>query len=177
MEEHGPHLPTGTESIRLMKSVCRQQKKQVFVITPLVWFGNSRSLMDFPGTNYSQSGFPQDVCARRLLSLVKHGFDRPIILDGHGGNYGIFDILIEDIMLEHQLKPSMCGLGTCNIAQACRCAALRWTRWFLETSAMLHLCPEDVDTHRFSDSKPEIELTRYGSDIPSPSGIIFQRAG
>jgi creatinine amidohydrolase/Fe(II)-dependent formamide hydrolase-like protein len=36
---------------------------------------------------------------------------------------------------------------------------------------MLALCPDDVDRSKFTDSAPEIDLTRFGSVFPSPSGL------
>jgi creatinine amidohydrolase len=41
-----------------------------------------------------------------------------------------------------------------------------------ETSVMLALCPEDVDRTKFVDSAPDVDLTRFGSVFPSPSGKL-----
>lgn len=40
-----------------------------------------------------------------------------------------------------------------------------------ETSVMMYLCPDDVCTEEFLDSKPEIDLTRFGSVFPEPSSL------
>jgi hypothetical protein len=38
--------------------------------------------------------------------LIQHGFNRKLILDGYSGNFGILDILIEDMRLEASVKAS-----------------------------------------------------------------------
>ncbi len=70
-----------------------------------------------------------------------------------------------------RLKPSMCGVGNLQ-----HCPSLQVCRPTMDTVFLGNICdaaplPGGCDTHRFSDSKPEIELTRYGSVFPSPSGL------
>jgi creatinine amidohydrolase/Fe(II)-dependent formamide hydrolase-like protein len=43
-----------------------------------------------------------------------------------------------------------------------------------ETSVMLVIRPEDVDRGEFIDSAPDLDLTRFGSVFPSPSGPLGQ---
>ena len=50
VEEHGPHLPLGTDSIETYEIGLRAARQAKVPIAPLIWFGNSRSFMDFPGT-------------------------------------------------------------------------------------------------------------------------------
>ncbi|MCC6147571.1 MAG: creatininase family protein [Anaerolineaceae bacterium] len=172
VEEHGPHLPTGTDSIETYEIGLQAAKKAGVVITPPVWFGNSRSFMDFPGTITVNPDSLKMYVRDIVLSLVQHGFNRPIILDGHGGNYGIFDILVEDIMLEQQVK--VLHVRCWELATMPKPGSVPpydGHGGSSETSAMLYLCPDDVDVDKFTDSKPEIELTKYGSVFPSPSGL------
>ncbi len=76
VEEHGPHLPTGTDSIETYEIGLQAAKKAGVVITPLVWFGNSRSLWISLGLLQSIR-IPSRCMCETFFSLVKHGFDRP----------------------------------------------------------------------------------------------------
>jgi creatinine amidohydrolase len=172
VEEHGPHLPLGTDSIETYEIGLRAARQAKVVITPLIWFGNSRSFMDFPGTiaitPETLKMYTRDV----LLSLIRHGFTRPIILDGHGGNYGILDVLIEDVMLERGVKTfHVRSWELATLPKPKEIPVYDGHGGSSETSVMLYLCPSDVNKEHFIDSKPEIELTQFGSVFPEPSGL------
>jgi len=172
VEEHGPHLPIGTDSIETYEIGLQAAKKAGVVITPPVWFGNSRSFMDFPGTITLQPDTLKMVVRDVVMSLVKHGFNRPIILDGHGGNYGVMDILIEDIMLEHKIKTfHVRSWDLATLPKPADTPRYDGHGGSSETSVMMYLCPDDVNVKEFCDSKPEIELTKFSSVFPSPSGL------
>jgi creatinine amidohydrolase len=173
VEVHGPHLPLGTDSIETFEIGLRAAREAGVVIAPLVWYGNSRAFMDFPGSIGVRPEVLKELIKDIALSLLHHGFDRLVILDGHGGNYGVLDTLIEEIHLE---------------TDALICHARAWEMASLpkpegtpdydghggssETSVMLALCPEDVDRTQFVDSAPDVDLTRFGSVFPSPSGKL-----
>ncbi len=173
VEVHGPHLPVGTDSIETFEIGLRAAKEAGVVIAPLVWYGNSRSFMDFPGSIGVRPEVLKELVKDIALSLFHHGFDRIVILDGHGGNYGILDTLIEEVHLET-------GTLICH-ARAWELATLPKPEGTpdhdghggsSETSVMLALCPQDVDRTKFVDSAPEIDLTRFGAVFPSPSGML-----
>lgn len=171
IEVHGPHLPLGTDSIETYEIGLRAARQAGVVVAPLMWYGNSRSFMDFPGSIGVRPEVIKELLKDISLSLIRHGFDKLVILDGHGGNYGILDVLLEDLHLE---------------TKALVCHARAWELATLpkpqgtpdydghggssETSVMLALWPDDVDRSRFVDSAPEIDLTPLGSVFPSPSG-------
>jgi len=172
VEEHGPHLPLGTDSIETYEIGLRAARQAKVVITPLIWFGNSRSFMDFPGTiaitPETLKMYTRDV----LLSLIQHGFTQPVILDGHGGNYGILDVLIEDIMLEWGVKTfHVRSWELATLPKPKDVPAYDGHGGSSETSVMMYLCPNDVNEDRIVDSKPDVELTQFGAVFPEPSAL------
>jgi creatinine amidohydrolase len=172
VEEHGPHLPIGTDSVETYEIGLRAARLAKVPITPLIWFGNSRSFMDFPGTIAIQPETLKAYTGDVLRSLLQHGFTRPVILDGHGGNYGILDVLIEDLMLATGSK--VIHLRSWDLATLPKPAGIPpydGHGGSSETSVMMRLLPSDVDQGRFTDSKPAIELTRFGSVFPEPSSL------
>jgi creatinine amidohydrolase len=84
-EEHGPHLPTITDTIQAIE-VARfvAAKRHVFLAPPL-HYGVCRSTRGFPGTitvgHDALRAFAKDL----LTSLADSGFSRVMILTGHAG--------------------------------------------------------------------------------------------
>lgn len=177
VEEHGPHLPLGTDSLETIEIGIRAAREAQVVICPPIWYGNSRGFMDFPGTLTvgpdALKAFAKDI----LHSLLAHGFDKPVILDGHGGNYGVFDLLAEEIHLER--KVLVCHVRAWDMATLPKPAeipAYDGHGGYSETSVMMYLCPDDVHRTEFTDSRPEIDLTRYGAGFPAPSSMMARGA-
>ncbi len=175
IEVHGRHLPVGTDSIETYEIGLRAARKAGVVIAPLVWYGNSRSFMDFPGSIGIRPEVIKEYVKDIALSLLSHGFDKLVILDGHGGNYGILDVLIEDLHL--QTRALVCHVRAWELATVPKpegTPPYDGHGGSSETSVMMVLCPEDVDTSKFVDSAPEVDLTPRGSIFPSPSGLYSQ---
>jgi creatinine amidohydrolase len=84
-EEHGPHLPTITDTIQAME-VARAvaDRKNVFLAPPL-HYGVCRSTRGFPGTitvsHDALRAFVKDL----LVSFTDSGFANVMILTGHAG--------------------------------------------------------------------------------------------
>ena len=172
VEVHGPHLPVGTDSIETYEIGIRAAQEAKVVITPLVWYGNSRAFMDFPGTITLSPGVLQEMTRDIVMSLIQQGFNKIILLDGHGGNYGILDLLIEEIHMD--TSALICHVRAWELACVPKpedTPAYDGHGGSSETSVMMVLCPDDVDESNFIDSPPEIYLTKYGSVFPSPSGV------
>lgn len=173
VEVHGPHLPVGTDSLETFEIGLRAAKEAGVVITPMVWFGNSRGFMDFPGSIAVRPEVLKNLMEDIARSLLHHGFDRIVILDGHGGNYGILETLIEDIHLE--TGALICHARAWELASVPKPGGVPSYDGHggsSETSVMLVLCPDDVDTASFADSAPDVDLTRFGSVFPSPSASL-----
>ncbi len=88
MEQHGPHLPLYTDSLLLGEIVRRaeiQTSGQV-VFAPLQWLGNSDHHLDFPGTLSAPPRVYLDLLVAMAENVIRHGFQRLVFLNGHGGN-------------------------------------------------------------------------------------------
>lgn len=88
VEQHGHHLPLYTDSYLLGEVLERVETSvgEQYVSTPLMWCGNSHHHLDFTGT---LSLSPRNFLALLndlLENIVKHGFQRILVLSGHGGN-------------------------------------------------------------------------------------------
>lgn len=171
VEVHGPHLPVGTDSVETYEIGLRAAQQTGVVIVPLLWYGNSRSFMDFPGTISVRPEILKELTRDVVMSLLQQGFGKFVVLDGHGGNYGILDLLIEEIHLETQAL--ICHVRAWELASVPKpenTPDYDGHGGSSETSVMMVLTPEDVDSDQFIDSSPDIDITEMGAVFPSPSG-------
>ena len=95
VEQHGPHLPTGTDSI-LSAAVCEaaahlaaKPSTRDFVLAPGVPIGASDHHLPFGGTISRKPETLMAVLSDIMLSMHSAGAKRLVIVNGHGGNVGI----------------------------------------------------------------------------------------
>jgi len=86
VEEHGEHLPLGTDSIQPEYIAIEVAKKTGCIVAPPFRYGICNATRNFPGTLTIKFDtlyrFVHDV----LSELVRSGFNRIIVLSGHAGN-------------------------------------------------------------------------------------------
>ncbi|MDD4161002.1 MAG: creatininase family protein [Methanothrix sp.] len=84
-EEHGPHLPTMTDTVQAMEVARAVEKKRQVFLAPPLHYGVCRSTRGFPGTitvgHDALRSFARDL----LISFADSGFARVLILTGHAG--------------------------------------------------------------------------------------------
>ena len=84
-EEHGPHLPTMTDTIQAIEVARAIAKERHLFLAPPLHYGVCRSTRGFPGTitvgHDALRGFARDL----LKSFADSGFARVLILTGHAG--------------------------------------------------------------------------------------------
>jgi len=88
MEQHGDHLPLYTDSYLLQEILRRIDltDRDRVLIAPLQWLGNSHHHRDFPGTLSAEPRLYLDLLRGLVSNLIADGFQRILVLNGHGGN-------------------------------------------------------------------------------------------
>jgi creatinine amidohydrolase len=88
LEQHGRHMPVFTDSLLLGEVVRRvaQTMNDRVLFVPLTWLGNSHHHLDFPGTMSASPRLYLDLLIDMAENLLHHGFQRIVLLNGHGGN-------------------------------------------------------------------------------------------
>ena len=187
MEQHGPHLPVGVDTI-LTEAVCQAAAEVVagdaaVVVAPTLWCGMAEHHMAFGGTFTFDIPTYRSVLHSLLASIGRHGFKRVLIVNGHGGNIAALAAFLPDIAREIGLElrvttyfeQAKTALGEVledqeGVHHACEA----------ETSMMLVAAPDSVRRERLSEaygpahsSAPPAGVARYRSfrDI-TPSGVI-----
>lgn len=104
-EQHGPHLATGVDDI-LCSEVCRRAAERLraggtsVVVAPTLWAGLAEHHVALGGT--FSLGLPtyhsllRDLCG----SILRAGFAKILIVNGHGGNMSALNALTVDLTRE-----------------------------------------------------------------------------
>lgn len=90
IEQHGPHLPTMTDT-RLghevaLRAAHKAYAKRPVVVTPVVWSGLSEHHMLFGGTLTISPETFRNLLHDLITALTRHGFRDILIANSHGGN-------------------------------------------------------------------------------------------
>ncbi|RKD93328.1 creatininase family protein [Halopiger aswanensis] len=87
-EQHGPHAPLGTDVLTaeaIADAGCDRIDREV-VRAPAIPVGIAEEHRQFPGTMWVSEDTFRDYVREAVESLAHHGFDRVVIVNGHGGN-------------------------------------------------------------------------------------------
>jgi len=85
-EQHGRHLPLGTDSFEAVETAKLIAQKADVLVAPVVLAGLSSHHMGFPGTITLTPETFEAVVYETAQSLIRHGFRKILIFNGHGGN-------------------------------------------------------------------------------------------
>lgn len=168
-EQHGPHLPLNTDAITAEVVTLQAARDAKVPVAPTIPYGNSRQNIGFPGTISIRPtvliGFVKDICD----SLYKHGFDKLVVVNGHGGNLQALTIALEEFHYETQAMTVL--VKAWQLAEYPRPPegdfGLQGHAGRPETDFMLAIQPEDVDKEAYVVSHPTVELGPFGSVAPS----------
>jgi creatinine amidohydrolase len=166
-EQHGPHLPVGTDTI-VATALADAAAGDVALVLPPLAFGASQ----FHGTELAGTiACPgADVAAaalRAAVSCVASGARRVLFVNGHVGNAAPLWIACD----EFRSRFPDYGIGviqwwdlTPDIARRATADAVDWHANAAETSLMLVLRPELVDVDRMRDA----------DDPDRTAGVVFR---
>ncbi len=147
-EAHNYHLPHGTDMMQAHQIALESARKSLEfdakpIVLPPIPFGNNAQQLDQVATIHISSDTAKSILSDVAMSLVEQGIDRLIVLNAHGGNE--FKPMVRDVQLEQGLL-----IVVVNFWQV---ASDQMLEIFdepgdhageLETSLLLHLCPELV---------------------------------
>jgi creatinine amidohydrolase len=100
-EQHGPHLPLDVD-VFLAETVClevgRRAADRVLVLPP-VSYGLNLHHIDFPGTIHIEPEVFIAFCLNITKSLAYHGFKKILLVNGHGSNTPLVDLVARKTVL------------------------------------------------------------------------------
>lgn len=178
-EQHGPNLSLSMDIVGATE-FCRRASAMVYpkaLVAPSMPWGVSYHHMNFPGTITLTSDTFIQILVEVVASLQEHGFERFMIVNGHGGNVAPLGNAV--VRINEELSPAFIGSAlyfsfadkdvnekfgvTGVIGHACQ----------METSAAMYLAPHIVKrdalaagemtemTHGFRQT-----MQKYGVTVP-----------
>jgi len=174
IEQHGPHLPVNTDinsAYEVAIRAARAIDEFPVLVAPPVWFGSSTHHMAFAGTiSLEQDTFvrlTRDIC----VSIHAHGFDKILLLNGHGGNGALLTALTIELAYRKIFVASVGYTGL--IVEELRkigeseIGGITHAGEF-ETSVQLYLQPELVDMLRAVKEirRPPTSFQSYDARVP-----------
>lgn len=180
-EQHGPHLPTGHDSVTVEHIAHRAAETAATeaVIAPVLCFGSSQHHLPFGGTLSLSTETYYRVTRDLVESILTSGARRVLLLNGHGGNQQLNELVARDVALD---QPAASGviLAAASYWQVAEQSLAALAREHdvaipghagrFETSTMLALDPAAV--------RPRwAERSSDGSNAPVIPGVRVETAG
>lgn len=159
MEQHGPHLPVGVDTI-LCEGVCKAGAESAshdvpVVVAPTLWCGMAEHHMVFGGTFTFDIPTYRAVLLAFLKSMERHGFKRVLIVNGHGGNIAALSSFLPDFARETALKIRMATyfeLAASDLATVLEDQKGVHHACEVETSLMMVVAPDMVRHDRIPEA-------------------------
>ena len=103
-EQHGPHLPVQVDA-RLAEEVAKRAAKRIsvhrsVVVAPTLWCGLAEHHMAFGATITLDFATFHALIRCVCESILRHGFRRLALLNGHGGNIKALDVIAGELKRE-----------------------------------------------------------------------------
>jgi creatinine amidohydrolase len=103
VEDHGAHLPLDVDNV-IVTEVCHRAARLIpekVLVFPTLNNGYNPHHMDFPGNIAIQWKTLVEYMLDITRSLVHHGFRRIVIVNGHGSNTPLVELIARLTIVEH----------------------------------------------------------------------------
>jgi creatinine amidohydrolase len=156
-EQHGPHLPVGTDFLVVQHvaqaAASEAARKVPVLLAPTLPYGSSHHHLPFGGTlSLSTESFFK-AALDLVVSLVRDGFRRVFLLNGHGGNDELLRLVARDASFQHEVDVATASYWTIASKELVQVGASAESAFpghagFFETSLLLALRPDLVTPER-----------------------------
>jgi creatinine amidohydrolase len=173
-EQHAGHLPVFTDSI-LCGAVAAGVEAALpgrALVLPVLWLGASEHHLPFGGTLTATLPTYEAVLVELLAPLLRDGFRRALVLNGHGGNIDPLRVALRRLDAEFP-SAILTGAAYWELAEAELAALCEGPR-----ASMGHAC--EIETSMMLHLRPDLVRREAIRDDPSPtpeglSGLFWAR--
>ncbi|TRO51169.1 creatininase family protein [Candidatus Bathyarchaeota archaeon] len=155
IEQHGIHLPLGTDSLGVEKYIHEVARQTNSVCIHPCWPGYSPHHMQFPGTVTFSSETLMGILMDTIESFAHHGVKRFIMINFHGGNEQTMQLAIQKA--KHKYNVMIAAPSGPRDTELAKKIQERMARYLevhsgpRETSFALHYFPELCEMWRLDD--------------------------
>lgn len=174
IEQHGPHLPTGTDTMiaeGMLAELRRTCPDDLDIrILPVQAVGKSNEHLHAKGTLTYSAETALRAWTEIGLSVARAGVRKIVIVNSHGGNLDLVSILSRELRVQAGMLAVKCqwgGFGAPEGLFSDREVAFGIHGGDRETSLMLHFRPGTVDMSQARDFPSSAETTSI-----SPIGSV-----
>jgi creatinine amidohydrolase len=172
-EQHSRHLPTFTDTL-LVTAVAEgveQRLPERVLLLPTQWFGASSHHLRFGATLSAEVDTHIDMLCDLLKPLLDDGYQRLLILNGHGGNIDTMHVALRRLQTVYPER-QISAASYWDLAERELAALAEGPRKTMghacefETSMVLALRPELVRSEQIRDDPPPSEPALRGLFLP-----------
>lgn len=178
VEQHGNHLPVGVDTMLAHSvSLAAAARAGEAAVLPPPWYGFSPHHMRFAGSLTLRAETLMAMAQDIVGSLVKHGFRRILIVNGHGGNASLVDVLASTLGHSHYGTARIAALTYFHLARQ-EIAALRLSKpggmghaCEFETAMVQHIRPDLVNMDAAQATYPDPGSAYLTTDLLGSSPV------
>ncbi len=160
-EQHGPHLPLGTDTHIMEGYLARASglpsADLPVVVLPIQTIGSSVEHTTFPGTLSLSATLALAAWGAVVEDVIRAGLRRIVIVNSHGGNSPVLDILAHEVRARHRALVVLASWQRFGAPDGLF-SPLEVSHGIhggdVETSLMLHFRPDLVRTEAIGDFVP-----------------------
>jgi creatinine amidohydrolase len=86
LEKHGPHVPIGSDLIRVREYAARATRQEYAVVFPDYYYGQINEAKHKEGVFALEERVVWDLLEATCNEIARNGFKKIVIINGHGGN-------------------------------------------------------------------------------------------
>ena len=107
VEKHGPHLPLGTDLLKVRYEALHAAEQEYAVVFPEYYFGQIFEARHEPGTIAYSTHLQLELLQETTDEMARNGCKKVIIVNGHGGNENLLPFFAQTPTGE---AARLCGL-------------------------------------------------------------------
>lgn len=178
IEQHGIHLPLGTDSLGVREFIHEVASRTNSVCIHPCWAGFSPHHMAFPGSLTFSAETLLNILLETIESFAQHGVKRFVLINHHGGNSATMNLAVQ--IARRKFKVMIATPSGPKNTETAKKIQDRMTRYFevhsgpRETAYALHYFPELVEMWRLEDWENGVILPKELLEFMDPDRDDFE---